>query len=261
MGEEKYDVSQDGGMKFEKGRIGAWFENFWYHYKWHTIVVFFVLIVITICTVQMCSKEEYDIHIMYAGSYDIRGQESENDMSAYETIHKSLNEAVRDFDGNGKVKSSLEALYMLSEKERAELEEKLADMKENGEGSYEINYSLLNENANTFRDRITFSDYYIFIISEPIYNTYQRTEQGTPLFSSLRDLADEGANVKFLDDSAIYLSSTEFGKLPGLCDLPEDTLITLRTRDAVSSVFNKEENEKNYQNAVEVIENMINYQG
>lgn len=259
MEEEKYDLGDSSGMQIKKGRFGTWFENFWYHYKWHTIAIFFVIIVVTICTVQMCSKEEYDVHIMYAGSYDVRGQDTENDISAYETIQKSLNEAVCDFDENGKVSSSLEALYMLSSKERAELEEKFAEMKENGEGSYELNYPLLNENDRTFRDRITFSDYYIFIISEPLYNTYQRTEQDTPLFSSLREFVNEGTDIRFLDDSAIYLNSTEFGQLPGLCDLPENTLITLRTRDAVASHFNKEENEKNYQNAVTVIKNMINY--
>ena len=148
---------------------------------------------------------------------------------------------------------------MLSSKERAELEKELAEMKENGEGSYEINYTLLNDNDRAFRERVTFSDYYIFIISEPIYDTYQRTEQNTPMFSSLREFADEDAEVDFLDDCAIYLHSTEFGKLPGLCDLPKNTLITLRTRDAIASHFNKEENEKNYQNAIAVIKNMINY--
>ena len=259
MQEEKYDVSSDGGIKFTKGRFAKWFENFWYHYKWHTIAIFFIIIVVTICTVQMCSKEEYDIHIIYAGSYDVRGQDTENDISAYETIQKSLNEAVRDFDDNGKITSSLEALYMLSSKERAELEKLFAEMKENGEGSYELNYTLLNDNDKAFRERVTFSDYYVFIISEPIYNTYQRTEQDTPTISSLKEFVAEGVEVEFLDDCAIYLHSTEFGKLPGLCDLPENTLITLRTRDAVASHFNKEENEKNYQNAITVIKNMINY--
>ena len=225
--DEKYDLGDSDGMNIKKGRFGTWFENFWYHYKWHTIAIFFIIIVVTICTVQMCSKEEYDVHIIYAGSYDVRGQDSENDISAYETVQKSLNEAVRDFDENGKVTSSLEALYMLSSQERKEMEEELAEMKNNGQGSYELNYTLLNENDSTFRDRITFSDYYVFIISEPIYNAYQRIEQGVPLFASLREFVNEDTEVEFLDDSAIYLSSTEFGKLPGLCDLPENTLISL----------------------------------
>ena len=29
MSEEKYDLGGESGMKFEKGKFGKWFENFW----------------------------------------------------------------------------------------------------------------------------------------------------------------------------------------------------------------------------------------
>ena len=259
MKEEKYDLGSESGMKFEKGKFGKWFENFWYHYKWHVIIALFLLIVIIICTVQLCSREEYDVHIIYAGSSDVMSRGEENDISTYDTLKKSISEAVRDFDGNGEVNTSLEALYMLSAAERAEIEKELADKKANGEGSYELNYVQLNENDRTFRDRLTFSDYYIYIISEPIYKTYQTSENGASVFVSLRDLVGEDSDIEFLDDCAIYLSSTEFGKLPGLCDLPENTLITLRTIEAISSHFNKEEAERHFNNSKEVIKNMLSY--
>lgn len=259
MQEEKYDVSEDGGMKIEKGRFGKWFENFWYHYKWHTIFTLFVIVVVTICTVQICSREKYDVHILYAGSENVLNKKSENDASPYNTLHKSINEAVEDFDKNGEVASTLEALYMLSDEERRQIEKELAEKKENGEGSYELNYVQLNENNNTFRDRITYSDYYVFLISEPIYKAYQRTEQDTPMFASLVGFAEDGVEVEYLDDSAVYLHSTEFGKLPGLCDLPENTLITLRSRSALSSHYNKDGTNEHYNNAEKVVRNMINY--
>ena len=259
MQEEKYDLDGQDGMTIKKGRFGLWFENFWYHYKWHTIVTIFLILTVTICTVQMCSKEEYDVHIIYAGSENIRGQKTENDISMYETVIKSLNEAVEDFDENGSASASLEALYMLTAGEIAEIEKELAELKANGEGSYELNYVQLNENEATFRDRITFSDYYVFIISEPVYKAYQTVEYDIPMFASLSELVEEGTEVKFLDEYAIYLSSTEFGKLPGLCDLPENTLITLRSVSALSSHFSKNETEAQYNNAKQVVKNMINY--
>ena len=46
----------------------AWLENFWYHYKWHTIASVFVLLVVTIITVQMCTRTTYDAYIVYAGN-------------------------------------------------------------------------------------------------------------------------------------------------------------------------------------------------
>ena len=129
MAEEKYDLNGEDGMKIKKGRFGLWFENFWYHYKWHTIITVFVIFVVTICTVQMCSKEEYDVHIIYAGSENVRGKKAENDLSMYEMLSKSLNEAAEDFDENGKVNSSLEALYMLTAPEIAEVEKMILETK------------------------------------------------------------------------------------------------------------------------------------
>lgn len=259
MAEEKYDLNGEDGMKIKKGRFGLWFENFWYHYKWHTIISLFIIFVVTICTVQMCSKEEYDTHIIYAGSQEVRGQKNENDISMYETLSKSLNEAVEDFDENGKVNSSLEALYMLTAPEIAEVEKMILEMKEKGEESYTLNYAQLSENDKSFSERITYSDTYVFLLSETVYNKYQNTDYDVPVFVSLRGFVNEGVSVRFYDDAAVYLNSTEFGKLPGLCDLPENTLIVLRSKGALSSHFNKKDTEKLYANAEQVVKNMINY--
>ena len=42
-------------------------DNFFYHYKWHTVAALFLAIVIIVCSLQTCSKESYDVEIMYAG--------------------------------------------------------------------------------------------------------------------------------------------------------------------------------------------------
>ena len=259
--EEKYDLHGEDGMKFKKGKFGLWLENFLYHYKWYAIATIFVIVVGIICTVQMCSKPEYDVYIIYAGGYDAKNPETENDIPPYQTIQKSINEAVLDFDENGEVRSAFETLFMLSEKEIAEVEKKIQELKEKGEEYGELNYSQLQMNNSTFRDRITFSDYYIYLISDSIYEAYQKSEGEEKVFVSLKGYVEEGTEVEFLDDSAIYLSSTEFGKLPGLCDLPENTVIVLRNIGAVSSHFNKDEARETYSNAEKVVRNMINYEG
>ena len=96
-------------------------------------------------------------------------------------------------------------------------------------------------------------------MSESVYKSYQSTEHDIPVFSSLRELVDNGNNVKFLDDSAVYLNSTEFGKLPGLSELPEDTVIALRSVNALSSHFSKEKTVELYEDAKVVVKNMLNY--
>ena len=262
MQEEKYDLNGESGMKFEKGRFGKWFENFWYHYKWHTIFTVFILLVVTVCTLQMCKKEEYDVHIIYAGSENVsRIIEDGEDISEYEVLYKSIKESVDDFDKNGKVHFSFEPMYMLTTPEIEKIEKDLADKKDSGEGSYELNYAQLSDNNRAFAERIQYSDVYVFLISEPLYHKYQQqaTEQSSSLFVSIRELGANNPSLKYLDDSAIYLSSTEFGKLPGLSDLPDDTLITLRAVGALSTIFDGEKTNEHYENGKKVVENMLNY--
>ena len=246
-------------MKIPKGKFGLWLENFWYHYKWHTIFALVAILVVTICTVQMCSKEEYDVHIVYAGSEHLLGEKDEDGTVKAQTVMKSVNQAVEDFDGNGKILSSFESLYLLTDGEILELERELADKKANNEGSYEVPYAQIYDNKSAFSERLTYSDCYVFIISENLYLTYQTTEYDVPMFVSLRDLVDENSEVRFLDDGAVYLNSTEFGQLPGLSDLPENTVIALRSVSALSSHFDKEKTLVEFENSKKVVENMLNY--
>lgn len=261
MQEEKYDLNGESGMVIEKGRFGKWFENFWYHYKWHTIFTAFIILVVTVCTVQMCQKEEYDTHIIYAGSEAVGRVRDGGDLSEYEIIYKSLNEAVEDFDSNGKVHSSFEAMYMLTTEEIKKIEAENAEKKKKGEDVTGLDYALLTENNKVFAERVQYSDVYVFLISEPLYRKYQKeaTEASSSLFVPIRELGEGNANLIFLDDSAVYLNSTEFGSLPGLSELPDDTLITLRAVGALSTMFGKDNTNENYENAKKVVENMLNY--
>ena len=52
-------------------KFSEWLDNYWYHYKWHTIAVLFAIFVVVICTFQMCRRTVTDIQIMYAGNEDI----------------------------------------------------------------------------------------------------------------------------------------------------------------------------------------------
>ena len=54
-------------MSFKETKIYKWFDNFWYHYKWIAIVVSIFAVFIIVSTVQMATKEDGDIYVMYAG--------------------------------------------------------------------------------------------------------------------------------------------------------------------------------------------------
>ena len=90
--------------KREHGRVYRWFDNFWYHHKWKTIIALFLVVVILVCVLQMCQKEESgDITVLLAGPYGF------SDEAAYNNLRNALSLSVylKDYDGNGVSRADL----------------------------------------------------------------------------------------------------------------------------------------------------------
>ena len=233
-----------------KKSFSKWLDNYWYHYKWHTIAVVFVLIVVTVCVVQMSNRTSFDAVITYAGSKDI-SQKSENGGTAEIVImQSSLKDVAYDVDENGDVTLDLEPLFWLSSAEIAALK---AELKE-GE---EINDSLLISSYNTVDDLMLSSDRFLWLMSDDLYE-YINSKSDVGRFVDLSGVPGEDSAVEFYGDDtcAIYLKSTEFYKMPGICDLPEDTLIVVRKLGIGSNKSTK----RAYNAALEIAKNIINYE-
>ena len=48
-------------------KMKKWLSNYWYHYKWTTIIVLFFVVVLAMGIYQMAAKKGYDTQIVYAG--------------------------------------------------------------------------------------------------------------------------------------------------------------------------------------------------
>lgn len=225
------------------------FENFWYHYKWHTIVSAVVVAIILICTLQMCEKESYDSYIMYAGSYEIKKTSDNADTPPYAKAVSSFKRVTEDFNDDGAVSVSLKDLFLLTADEIKKVEENK---------ELEVNYSLLSENNKIFKDTIVYSDYYLCLLSKSIYQEYKMID-GIAVFSDLTKYVDENSEIEMLDSSAIYLSSTEFYTLPGISELPDDTVICLRSVSPVASHWNKDGSEKGFAAAEAILKKILAY--
>ena len=241
--EEK--ILTENGMPEESGRkrIVKKLDNFWYHYKWHSIVALFLVFVITVCSLQMCKKEDYDVYFMYAGGKYISRQTENGNFCEYDVINSSLKQVSRDYDENGEVSVSFYDLYMLSSEEIKELED--------------VNHAYLNNNNNSFRDAMSYSEYYVCFLSESLYREYAKTEG---VFMPLKSYTGEG-DYRYLDDCAVYLHSEElkFSTLPGICDLPEDTVICMRAKTALSSYFNQKEEAEQFRRGEECLKAIFAY--
>lgn len=191
-------------------RFARWFENYWYHYKWTTIIVGFFLIVALVCGLQMCTREEQDISIIYAGPQVLNAEMS------------SEIEGVMDFVmfSNDEEKSSAVVSYLIYSE--AQIKEIEAQTYANGESGFvdkpynATNYDNFYSYLQTGESSICFLD--------------------PSLFESLRDagrLASISDTVGYLPDGAIDeygVSLRELGiysAYGSMRKLPEDTVVCI----------------------------------
>ena len=124
-----------------------------------------------------------------------------------------------------------------------------------------VNYALIKDNRSKFSNIIMYSDYYVCLISASLYEQY-RVVSDVNLFTSLEKYLDlsqkDTPRVKFYADDAIFLSSTYLATLPVFTSMPEDTLICLRMKSAISSHFGKDETEEIYKRSEEIIREILN---
>ena len=92
------DNSHSGGGV--SGGTAAKLENFWYHYKWHTIAAIFALFVIIVCTVQCASNTKYDIQILYAGDHVFGRTSSDGSYPEYVKMSSTLADFADDYDAD-----------------------------------------------------------------------------------------------------------------------------------------------------------------
>ena len=230
--------------------FSKWFDNFWYHYKWHSIVALILIFTVTICTFQTCNKTNYDLHVLYSGGHEINRKSENGNPAEYSTVISSFGRVTEDFDSDGEVNVTLKDLFMLSSDEINKIE--------SANDGYEANYALLNENKEILRDTVMYSSYYVCFLSPAVYEEY-RTIDGVEIFAPLEALVAEGNNVEYYSSSAVYLSSTGFFSLPGISSFPEDTLICLKNPSVFASHFNKKNTERDYQRGRDAIIKIINY--
>ena len=242
------DENKEAAPVAKRG-FSVWLDNFWYHYKWQTIIAIFAIVIVTVCTLQMCDKESYDSYILYAGDKEISRTGKDGDITTeYETFLASLSRIAPDRDGNGVKNVSLKDLFLLTSSQLEEAE-KLEDK--------EVNYVLQNNNMEMFSTTITYSDYFLCFLSKELYEE-NKTIDGISVFENLTSSVS-GSSAVLYDDFALLLSSTAFYSLPGICELPEDTVVCVRAVSPLASQFNGEKSQKHHDAAMEAFKNIVNY--
>ncbi len=223
MREEK--VYTEGIAKGES-RFLAWFDNFWYHYKWHTIVVLFFAVVFGVCTIQACTMEKADIVITYAGRVDLSIEENSDigkDISALLSGEKTL-------------KAELSAYNVLTDEQIRAMQGK----KDANGNIIRVDTAFYASQHDTFINQLQSGVGSVLLLDPEQYKTFIK-EDGTsvnlmPLSEALGEIP-EGA----LDAYSIRFGDTEFYKNnPSVRAIPADTVLCLQKKIAGQKEYDRE---------------------
>ena len=238
---EEYNVSTENYTAKQK------IANFWYHYKWHSIVALFLVIVILVCSLQFCSNTDYDAYIMYAGGYAFTRTSKDGDIPTYVGAANSFKRVCKDVTGDGEVNVSLADLLYMTEEEAMAYREKYGT---------DPDTKLLYDDMQRMDNMMSASDYFILLISPTVYDRYYK-EGDTPRFESIAQYTTEGIEYDYYSEYAIRLSSLAFYELPYISSLPEDTLVCFRR----IGVFGKNSGvKKKYEISQDVLRSLLAYQ-
>jgi len=173
-------------------------DNFWYHYKWHTIFTVFFLSVFLICTVQCMQKEDPDAMILYSGPSVIT---AEGRAAIGQILSGRLKE---DHNGDGNKIVTLTDVVILSDDQIKEREE---SAKEDGELLY-YDPTTREPSFNQVKNWLVSGEMMIAILDPFIYERFS----GQGLFVPLADIYEETADIpsSAYDEYAVSLDRLDF---------------------------------------------------
>lgn len=181
----------------EKPKFGnkQWFENYWYHYKWHTIVGIIAVVVLAMFIKDIVSREKYDATVLLASRVPVSYEQQEqikSIMERYET----------DQDGNGDVNINLMAIQFPRDEYGANAQVQMAEQVK-------------------FMAELSTAEAFVYILDE--YSANMLSQQGSP-FMDLSEHSDKTTGA----GERILLSETVLGADPMLSEIADSLWISFR---------------------------------
>lgn len=239
----------------EHGKIYRWLDNFWYHHKWATIAVLFIAVVLTVCVLQMCSREEEgDVKILTAGPYGFFADEAKltnlkNCLSTY---------IADDYNGNGVKDVTVFSYTIYSEKEAAALE---SQVDENGEPlGYKVDRYQNTQEYAGFTQYLTTGNAAVLFLSPWLFEEYAANSNALVSVSDMLGAVPQNGVLTVREDGStacygVRLSETALWRENSAIRtaLPEDTVICLMAPGLLGS----NSDAKTYNHAVEFFQALI----
>ena len=224
-------------------------ENFWYHYKWHTIAGLFAVICIVILTFQLCTKTSYDVNILYAGEKSISTSSLTGGRSQYLMLTEDFESVIDDFDNSGNVNVNLQKLYVLDVEQLKNALEGISDPMRKSQLE-----AAVQEDRNTFYNSLMYGGYYLCLLSESLFFEYESMYEQS-LFVNISDYVSDGVEYEYATEHGIYIGSLGIYALETIGTLPENTVVCLRKPGALG----QREESDDYKRAESTLKSILSY--
>jgi hypothetical protein len=188
-------------------------QNFWYHYKWHTLAALFALFVGILIVSSKVTTPEPDVLLYYGGPAYF----SEDAVQAVEDAFATV--MAEDKNGDGKKVTQLIVTTVLSGDQIAT---KVMDAKEEGELLFMGDLSVADAE---YKQEILYGLGIVCLIDRAHF------EESKDRFAKLEDVLGEIAlpEKTFSDGKGVYLADTAFGRyFEVFAGLPKDTVLCIK---------------------------------
>lgn len=155
-----------------------WWPYFWLYYKWHTVAIVFVIVLVSTWITDCVRKEKFDLRMTYLGGtyYDIQ---------MWDKAEKLLEKSIKDTDGNG-------------EKNIGMMDLVIAEGNEYGEQNY----------ASYLKHDMTFSEDLSYVYIYDSKELERVLEEG--VLAGCYAKVSDWLNTDVSDDKLIYTDNTAY---------------------------------------------------
>lgn len=225
----------------QKSKLLRWLDNFWYHNKIPTVIVLFVLIVVVVCMLQMCSAEDEDISLLYSGPRLMTASEHEGVRGVLSTL------LPEDYNGDGRKYANLVTYHVKSD---VQLFSEAAQTHEDGETVF-VDKTYYTREYESYSNILMTGELSVCMLDPWLYEKLTSSGRLKKL-SEIFDVMPSGAVGEYgvrLGDTALYRY------YDAMKILPEDTVVCLM----LPYVFGESSKAESYAKSTDVFKAIVGF--
>ncbi|MGN1075200.1 MAG: hypothetical protein ACI4QB_09430 [Eubacteriales bacterium] len=212
----------------EPEHVGFW-ENFWYHHKWKTIIIAAAVLVLTVTMIQTCSRETPDVYLMYAGPAYLTPNEAR-------AVQDAVRQVMEDYNGDGERGVMLTDVNYLTPEQ---IDEKMALAEAQGVELI-FDYAGNASQRERFEVEVIAGESVICILDPALYEDVKKAGGLLPLTEVLGETPPEA-----IDEYGIRFGETKFARyFTAMQVLPEDSVLCIRRLSTMSAFKGKAKSER-----------------